>query len=114
MRGVRADPERIVVCNGFGHGFSLVGRRAAAAGGTTSSPSRTPATTAPGDELGAMGIRFRGVDVDAEGIVVDRAAPDRARGAVVVTPAHQSPTGVVLSPTGAGSSSPGPATSTAT
>ena len=96
VRGVRADPERIVVCDGFGHGLQPRRRRPARRPAATSSPSRTPATTAPRRSSARMGIRFRGVDVDDEGIVVDGLRRTAAR-AVVVTPAHQSPTGVVLS-----------------
>jgi GntR family transcriptional regulator/MocR family aminotransferase len=45
----------------------------------------------------AMGLRIVYVPVDEHGIVVSELAASGAQ-AVVVTPAHQSPTGVVLSP----------------
>lgn len=45
----------------------------------------------------ATGVELTGVPVDEEGIDVDALARSRAR-AVLVTPAHQFPTGVVLSP----------------
>ncbi|MFB9840584.1 aminotransferase-like domain-containing protein, partial [Actinoallomurus acaciae] len=45
----------------------------------------------------ATGVELAGVPVDEEGIDVDALARTRAR-AVLVTPAHQFPTGVVLSP----------------
>ncbi len=44
----------------------------------------------------AMGLRAVRVPVDEEGLVVSALAASGAQ-AVVVTPAHQSPTGVVLS-----------------
>jgi DNA-binding transcriptional MocR family regulator len=47
--------------------------------------------------LRATGIELAGVPVDEEGIDVDALARTAAR-AVLVTPAHQFPTGVVLSP----------------
>ena len=46
--------------------------------------------------VNGMGLRVVYVPVDDEGVVVDALAASGA-GAVVVTPAHQSPTGVVLS-----------------
>src|SRR6202012_2028622 len=45
----------------------------------------------------ALGIRVAYVPVDEQGLVVGELAASGAQ-AVVVTPAHQSPTGVVLSP----------------
>ena len=69
------------------------GRRA----GWTGSRSRTRGTTRPADRRrpGRAG-RVR-VPVDEQGLRVDELAATGA-GAVVVTPAHQWPTGVVLSP----------------
>jgi GntR family transcriptional regulator / MocR family aminotransferase len=44
-----------------------------------------------------LGVRRRTIDVDDEGVVVEQLWRTRCR-VVMVTPAHQSPTGVVLSP----------------
>ena len=63
---------------------------------TRSSPSRTRDTTTPAANWTRLGVRARAVDVDEQGIVVDQLRRARCR-AVVVTPAHHSPTGVVLS-----------------
>jgi GntR family transcriptional regulator/MocR family aminotransferase len=95
VRGVSADPEHLVVCDGFGHGFGLVAQ-ALRDTGRDLFAVEDPGYDATREELGASGIRFRGVEIDGEGLVVEQLRRTRAR-VVVVTPAHQSPTGVVLS-----------------
>lgn len=95
VRGVRADPDQIVVCNGFGHGLSLV------ASALRSLGHGEVAVEDPGYDgarkvLAHAGLRHRGVAVDDDGLVA-ALLPTSAR-AVVVTPAHHNPTGVVLSP----------------
>ena len=103
VRGVTADPERIVVCAGFGHGFDLA-REALLDRGCGRFAVEDPGYPGPRRRLVAGfdpvpfdPVPFDPVPVDAEGLVVDRLRGTAAR-AVVVTPAHQSPTGVVLSP----------------
>ena len=94
-RAARAD--RIVVCNGFSQGLVLTLIALAEAG------VRTVAFEDPGyDETGRVASALARVDmvpvpVDEEGVRVDALAETGAR-AVVLTPAHQWPTGVVLSP----------------
>jgi GntR family transcriptional regulator/MocR family aminotransferase len=88
VRGVSADPEHIVVCGGFGHALDLVAHALA---------GRVFAVEDPG----YPGPRRRltepvPVGVDQDGLIVDELRRTAAR-AVVVTPAHQSPTGVALS-----------------
>jgi GntR family transcriptional regulator/MocR family aminotransferase len=56
-----------------------------------------PGYPGPRGHLAALGIPFDPVPVDQDGLVVDRLRETSARVAVV-TPAHQSPMGVVLSP----------------
>jgi GntR family transcriptional regulator/MocR family aminotransferase len=56
-----------------------------------------PGYDGPRELLASIGARHRGIAVDAEGLVVDELVGSDAR-AVVVTPAHQNPTGAVLSP----------------
>jgi GntR family transcriptional regulator/MocR family aminotransferase len=99
VRAAAAEPEHIVVCTGFAQGLNLVLRVLARLG------VRRAAFEDPGygsmqasetvEAVAAMGMQVRYVPVDEAGI--DVAALD-ACGArvVVVTPAHQSPTGVVL------------------
>ncbi|WP_214404501.1 PLP-dependent aminotransferase family protein [Pseudonocardia lacus] len=89
VRGVGADPEHIVVCGGFGHALDLVAHAL---------PDRTFAVEDPGYPGPRRRLTgFVPVGVDGDGLVVDELRRTPAR-AVVVTPAHQSPTGVALSP----------------
>ena len=96
VRGVHADVDRIVVCNGYGHGLSLVSTVLRALDHTA------VAIEEPGYDgnwigLAAAGLKRRTVPVDRDGMDVERLARTRAR-VVVLTPAHQNPTGAVLSP----------------
>jgi GntR family transcriptional regulator / MocR family aminotransferase len=95
VRGVACGPDQVVICNGFGHGFSLV-IRALAERGIDDVAVEVPGYDDPRDQIAWAGARVHPVPVDAEGLqTADLAA--LPVGAVVVTPAHQSPTGVVLS-----------------
>ena len=95
VRGVSVDPERVVVCAGYGHGLSLVAHVLRDLGHTTAAVE-DPGYDGTRDGLRAAGLRPLPTPVDADGIVVDRIAPSTR--IVAVTPAHQSPTGAVLSP----------------
>jgi GntR family transcriptional regulator / MocR family aminotransferase len=97
VRGVVAEPERIVVTAGAQQAFALL------AVALRSVLGRAPriAVEDPGmprhrfilDELGAETVP---VEVDADGLRVDALA-EAGVDAVLATPAHQSPTGVALS-----------------
>ena len=97
VRGAAADFERVVVCTGFAQGLNLALASLAALG------VDRVAFEDPGyDETGRIaaglaGVQLVPVPVDEEGVRVDALAEARAQ-AVVVSPAHQWPTGVVLSP----------------
>jgi GntR family transcriptional regulator/MocR family aminotransferase len=97
VRGAAADPERLVVCTGFCQGLNLVLRVLARNG------VRTVAFEDPGyDETAAVAAAWAGVEtvpvpVDEHGIDVAALEGSGAQ-AVVLTPAHQWPTGVVLAP----------------
>ncbi len=96
VRGADADPARIVVCTGFAQGLNLVLRAlievgVRRVGFEDPGYSDTIATTA------ALGLETVPVPVDDRGIDVDALDATGAR-AVVITPAHQWPTGVVLAP----------------
>jgi len=98
VRGACAYPDRILVCTGFAQGLNLVLRVLAGTG------VRRIAYEDPGygdydSQVGAIraGIEPVPVPVDEYGIDVDALAATGA-GAVLVTPAHQWPTGVVLAP----------------
>jgi GntR family transcriptional regulator/MocR family aminotransferase len=96
VRAAHAGPDQIVVTNGVAQGLYIIIRLLVAEGGRRlaiedpTSPRQLPLLRATGVEL----IR---VPVDAEGLDVAALARTGAR-AVLVTPAHQYPTGVVLSP----------------
>ncbi|RAY13699.1 PLP-dependent aminotransferase family protein [Actinomadura craniellae] len=98
VRAAAAEPDRIVACTGFAQGLSLVLRVLVRAG------LRRVAFEDPGYGEGATmaAAAWAGVDavpvpVDRDGIDVDALAATGAR-AVLLTPAHQWPTGVVLAP----------------
>jgi GntR family transcriptional regulator/MocR family aminotransferase len=96
VRGVVADADQVVICNGFSHGLSLVARQLLDDGHTTIAVE-DPGQDGPRTELEWLGLGFDAVPVDAEGIVVEQLRRSSAR-AVLLTPAHQFPTGAVLSP----------------
>ncbi len=94
VRGVLADPEHIVVTNGYTQGLGLVCRALAGAGAKRialedpSNPEDRLIATRAGLEPVSIGVDDAGTRVDE----LRRADTD----AVVLTPAHQHPTGVVL------------------
>ena len=96
VRGAVADPERLVICSGFAQGLNLILRALARQG------VRRVAVEDPGDLdqpaiAARAGLQAVPVRVDEDGVDVAALAASDAR-AVVLTPAHQSPTGVVLAP----------------
>jgi GntR family transcriptional regulator / MocR family aminotransferase len=95
VRGVSTTSDRVVICNGFSHGLSLV-VRALRDTGLDLFAVESPGHDGPREEIVWLGARYRGVEVDADGIVVEQLRRSRAR-VVVLTPAHQFPTGAVLS-----------------
>jgi GntR family transcriptional regulator / MocR family aminotransferase len=91
-RGVRADPDLVIVCGGFRHGLSLVTRALAATGASTVAmedpcvPAHRAAVAASGLAIEPLAVDERGARTDLLGRV----------SAAVLSPAHQFPTGVVL------------------
>jgi GntR family transcriptional regulator/MocR family aminotransferase len=96
VRAAAASPDRIVVCTGFAQGLNLVLRALARSG------VPRVAFEDPGYSVTVSGAAARSeinavpVPVDESGVDVTALAATGAR-AVVLTPAHQWPTGVVLS-----------------
>lgn len=93
-RGAAADPEQTMICTGFAQGLSLTCRwlqRRGVERVALEDPGWHPARLI----VEATGLEPVAVPVDGEGIQVDALAASGA-GAVVVTPAHQFPTGCVL------------------
>jgi GntR family transcriptional regulator/MocR family aminotransferase len=94
VRGVVANPEHVVVTNGYTQALGLVCQALASAGATRialEDPSN------PEDALVAerAGLKPVFISVDEAGTRIDDLRQSGAD-AVVVTPAHQHPTGVVL------------------
>ncbi|MBT2544589.1 PLP-dependent aminotransferase family protein [Streptomyces sp. ISL-44] len=94
-RGVYADPERIVLCAGFAHALTLLARvlrarrvREMAVEGYGLDVHRNLLTRA--------GLRTRLLGVDGDGARTDELGA--GAGAVLLTPAHQFPTGAALTP----------------
>jgi GntR family transcriptional regulator/MocR family aminotransferase len=96
VRGVCCEPGQVIVCNGFGHGFSLV-VRALVDRGVTDWAVEVPGYDDPRAQLAWAGARVHPVTVDADGMRTGDLAALPV-GAAVVTPAHQAPTGVVMTP----------------
>ena len=95
VRGVAAEPEQMLICTGFAQAFSLLCRWLAGRG------VERVALEDPGWHphrlvVEQAGLEVVPVPVDAEGLRVDLLEASAA-GVVVVTPAHQFPTGAVLS-----------------
>ncbi|WP_430377068.1 PLP-dependent aminotransferase family protein [Streptomyces sp. B1-3] len=91
-RGVRADPDRIVVCAGFSHGLRLLGALLRARG------ARTVAVESYGLDvhwnlLAAAGLRTTPLPFDERGTDPGRLTDEDA---VLLTPAHQFPVGGTL------------------
>ncbi|WP_101255127.1 PLP-dependent aminotransferase family protein [Streptomyces barkulensis] len=91
-RGVRADPERIVVCAGFARGLALLGEVL----GTTVAVE-SYGLWIHRDLLTRAGARTVPLPVDDRGADVSALYTAGAR-AALLTPAHQYPTGVPLHP----------------
>ena len=95
-RAAETTPAHIVLGSGFAQCLSLV------LGALAGRGVRTLAVEDPGDRsvdgiAGAFGMDVLGIPVDAEGLDVAALAASGTQ-AVIVTPAHQAPTGAVLSP----------------
>ncbi|MEV0169841.1 PLP-dependent aminotransferase family protein [Streptomyces sp. NPDC050803] len=86
-RGVRVEPDRIVVCSGFAHALRLL-----FSGGVLRGPLAMEAYGLPfhRELLAEAGVRTVPLPLDEDGARVDRLARERA---VLLTPAHQFPTG---------------------
>jgi GntR family transcriptional regulator/MocR family aminotransferase len=93
-RGVLADPQQIVLCSGATQAIALL---------ASVLTDQTLAMEDPGFWLHRMVLRHNGIDpvpvpVDNHGLDV-AALSDSGATTILSTPAHQSPTGVVLSAT---------------
>jgi GntR family transcriptional regulator/MocR family aminotransferase len=96
VRGTAANPEHMLICTGFTQGFSLACRTLSGHG------VRSVALEDPGWHTHKLIVEEAGmgvvpIPVDAQGLCVEQLAQSGAD-VVVVTPAHQFPSGAVLSP----------------
>jgi GntR family transcriptional regulator/MocR family aminotransferase len=96
VRGVRADPERVVVTNGLRQGIDLLWSTLAA-GGAQRVAIEDPGWRGIRDTAIAAGLQIVPIPVDEDGLVVERLEREDID-AVALAPAHQYPTGAVLSP----------------
>ncbi|TMM16850.1 MAG: PLP-dependent aminotransferase family protein [Actinobacteria bacterium] len=98
VRGVVADPQRIVVCSGTAQALVLLARALGQPHLAVEDPGLPPHRAI----LAAHGARLSALPVDAEGARVAElprvAAQAGSLDGVLVTPAHQCPTGVALAP----------------
>lgn len=93
VRGVVVEPDSIMVCAGATQGLALLAR-ALTRRGVEEIAVEDPSLPPHRAVLAYAGLRVRGVAVDEQG--VDVSAIDAP--VLLTTPAHQCPTGVVLSP----------------
>jgi GntR family transcriptional regulator/MocR family aminotransferase len=96
QRGVRADPDQILVVAGVAQALALLAQ-VLRARGTTAIAIEDPGSRGAREQLAHWGLRPVPVPVDREGLQVAALEPTEAEVALL-TPAHQFPTGVVLSP----------------
>ncbi|WP_187437695.1 PLP-dependent aminotransferase family protein [Actinomadura decatromicini] len=94
-RGVAATPDQIVVCAGFAHGLRLL-----FGGGVLSGPLAVEPYGLPFHRgiLADAGVRTLPLGLDDRGARTDQLASGRGPRAVLLTPAHQFPTGGPLLP----------------
>ncbi|MFF3257123.1 PLP-dependent aminotransferase family protein [Actinacidiphila glaucinigra] len=95
VRAAAADPERTVICSGYAQGLALALRALAARGVTTLAYEEPGAPGATSRAAAHAGMTAVPVPVDEDGVDVRALEAGSAR-AVLVTPAHQWPTGVVM------------------
>jgi len=93
VRGVRSEAP--LICAGVSQSLRVAADALRATGRTTLAVE-DPGHADVREMLTASGLTLVGVPVDADGLVVEALPP--GAGAVLVTPAHQYPTGVVLAP----------------
>ncbi|HET9968187.1 MAG TPA: PLP-dependent aminotransferase family protein [Streptosporangiaceae bacterium] len=95
-RGLRAGPDDIIVVTGVAQALALLAR-VLREGGHREIAVEDPGSRGARDDLAYWGLRPVPVPVDEHGLRVSELARGGTR-AVLLTPAHQFPTGVVLAP----------------
>jgi GntR family transcriptional regulator / MocR family aminotransferase len=95
VRGAAADPEHVLICTGFRQGLALTCRWLRASG-VEHVALEEPGWHAQRLIVEEAGLNVTPIPVDADGLDVGALDSSGAE-VVVVTPAHQFPTGVLLS-----------------
>ena len=96
VRGLRAGAGDILIVNGLAQGFAVLAR-ILPQHGVGAIAVEEPGSTGAREQLRTWGVETPPVRVDGHGLVVEDLERSGAR-AVLVTPAHHYPTGVVLAP----------------
>jgi GntR family transcriptional regulator / MocR family aminotransferase len=91
-RGVIADPSQVVVVQGTAQGVDLL-LRSLKARGARRIAVENPSHTTQHERVRALSLELAAQPLDADGVLVDGLDAD----ALLLTPAHQFPTGCVLS-----------------
>ncbi|MGA5817314.1 PLP-dependent aminotransferase family protein [Kitasatospora sp. NPDC094028] len=94
VRGVRTDPDHLLLCTGVSQGLGLL-CAALRERGTSALAVERYGLPPQHAVARAAGLAIRPLPLDGDGARVDRL--DEHSGAVLLTPAHQYPTGAVLS-----------------
>jgi GntR family transcriptional regulator / MocR family aminotransferase len=95
-RGLRAAADDIIVVSGVAQALALLAQWLSAHGSTRIAVE-DPGSLGSREELAYWGLTTVPVPVDEHGLVTSRLRGEDVRG-VLLTPAHQFPTGVVLAP----------------
>ncbi|NED73644.1 PLP-dependent aminotransferase family protein, partial [Streptomyces sp. SID9944] len=93
-RGVRTDPDHVLICAGFAHGLRILAEVLRRRGATTVAVD-SYGLDVHWNLLARAGLRTRPLPFDAQGTVT---AGLGDAGAVLLTPSHQFPLGVPLGP----------------
>jgi GntR family transcriptional regulator/MocR family aminotransferase len=96
VRGVDTEPDRVVVCSSAANGLSLLTSALVENGHTTVIGIEDPGMVGREVVIDRAGGRWRPLDVDDDGVRTDQ-LQDGDPAAVLLSPAHQFPTGVALS-----------------
>jgi GntR family transcriptional regulator/MocR family aminotransferase len=91
-RGVICEPEHIIIVQGTAQGIDVL-LRALRDAGATRIAVEDPSLDRQHEQISAHGLALIGQPVDCDGMIVDGLNADAA----IVSPAHQFPTGAVLS-----------------
>ncbi|GAB2949378.1 PLP-dependent aminotransferase family protein [Streptomyces pseudoechinosporeus] len=91
-RGIRVEPDEVLIVAGTAQALALIGG-VLRQDGVEEIAVEDPGSLGIRQHLGSLGLRTPPVAVDGEGVLVSELADRRA---VLLTPAHQFPTGVVL------------------